>query len=203
MPVTTQGINHTNVIPVVHNPPKKVIWRDISVSTQGINHINVISCAQFSRNSNLKTHVSNQGPYKYDMWRTILTTWLFQGSYLYLHWGKNRSNVIPVVLNYHKVTLEESCPYPDGSRDKPYKCCVSSHEVIIWRHKDPPNMIPSFCTSHKVVLWITLSVSTLARNPINVVTIMHILYLSLPVIGLHLQLNKTRYTAPAQSGCTR
>ena len=40
-------------------------------------------------------------------------------------------NVIPVVLNYHKVTLEESCPYPDGSRDKPHKCDVSSHEVII------------------------------------------------------------------------
>ena len=45
--------------------------------------------------------------------------------------GEKRSNVIPVVLNYHKVTLEESCPYLDGSRDKPYKCDVSSHEVII------------------------------------------------------------------------
>ena len=29
------------------------------------------------------------------------------------------------------------------------------------------------------------------------------LYLILPVIGLHLQLNKKRYTAPAQSGFTR
>ena len=36
-------------------------------------------------------------------------------------------------------------------------------------------MILAFCNSHKVVLSITtgMSVSTLARNPINVVTVMH------------------------------
>ena len=34
-------------------------------------------------------------------------------------------------------------------------------------------MIPVFRNSHKVVLLITMSVSTLARNPINVVTVMH------------------------------
>ena len=42
MSLSSQGINHTNVIPVVHNSQTVVITRDMSVSTQGINHTNVI-----------------------------------------------------------------------------------------------------------------------------------------------------------------
>ena len=42
MSVSTVWINHTGVIPVVHNSHRMVVSRDMSVSTEGIDHLYMI-----------------------------------------------------------------------------------------------------------------------------------------------------------------
>ena len=92
MCVSIQGINHLNVIPVMHNSHKVLILRSMSKSTRN-NPYKCDTCgAQFSQSDSLKSHVhihTGNKPYKCDICGAQFSRSDSLKSHVHIHTGKS------------------------------------------------------------------------------------------------------------------